>query len=202
MSSDPKKRDNFGSVINPGEVVLRSLTVDDVSERYVGWLNDPETNRYLEVRFGVPHTVESVRSFVRDCFESGRVHLGIFVAGNHVGNVTCSLDHANRHSTIAFLIGEVEYRGVGLAKLAISGALSHLFENLGIHRVEASAYANHAASLGLMKTLGFQQEGIMRDRFIFEGEYVDDVAVAVLDHEWRELSQKYPPIKVIDTLSH
>ena len=147
----------------------------------------------------MPHTVESVRSFVRDCVELGRVHLGIFIDGVHVGNVTCSPDYANRHSTIAFLIGEVEYRGVGLVKLAISGTLSYLFENLGIHRVEASAYANHDASLWLLKSLGFQQEGIMRDRFIFEGNYVDDVAVAILDHEWRELSQKYPPIKVIDT---
>jgi len=29
-------------------LVLRQLTLEDVSEKYVGWLNDPDVNRFLE----------------------------------------------------------------------------------------------------------------------------------------------------------
>ena len=47
MSDDPQKRGESRIVINPSEVVLRSLVVDDVGERYVDWLNDPEINKYL-----------------------------------------------------------------------------------------------------------------------------------------------------------
>jgi RimJ/RimL family protein N-acetyltransferase len=139
----------------------------------------------------VPHTINSVKSFVQDCVESKRIHLGIFVAGVHVGNITCSPDFVNRHSSIAFLIGDNKYRGLGLAKLAISGVLTYLFQTLGIHRVEASAYSTHEVSLGLMKSLGFQEEGIFRERFIFEDEFVDDVAVSILDREWLKRYQDY-----------
>ena len=154
------KLDEPRSSVTPENILIRPLTVDDVGERYVSWLNDPETNKYLEVRLGVPHTINSVKSFVQDCVESKRIHLGIFVAGVHVGNITCSPDFVNRHSSIAFLIGDNKYRGLGLAKLAISGVLTYLFQTLGIHRVEASAYSTHEVSLGLMKSLGFQEEGI------------------------------------------
>ena len=32
-------------------VTLRPLTVSDFSDQYLGWLNDPEINRYLETQW-------------------------------------------------------------------------------------------------------------------------------------------------------
>ena len=194
-----RKDDTSGldrSVIDPDSVVIRSLLVADVGERYVGWLNDPQTNRFLEVRYGVPHTIESVREFVQDCVDSDRIHLGIFVDDKHVGNVTCSPDYANKHATIAFLIGEQDFLGRGLAKMAVGSTLNYLFQDLDFHRVEASAYANHDASLGLMESLGFVREGVMKDRFLFEDEFVDDVMVAILADQWRHSASKTVIVRV------
>ena len=63
------------------------LLPEDVSEDYVGWLNDPEINEFLEVRHHA-HTLASVREYVRECLEKKRHHYGVFHGERHVGNVT------------------------------------------------------------------------------------------------------------------
>ena len=50
-------------------VALRVLTIDDVSERYVSWMNDQEINQYLESRY-TAHDLSSVQSFVADMYAS------------------------------------------------------------------------------------------------------------------------------------
>ena len=43
---------------------LRPITIDDVNETYVEWLNDPEVNQFLENRFEV-HTLASARAYLQ-----------------------------------------------------------------------------------------------------------------------------------------
>lgn len=46
-------------------LIYRMLCVDDVTQCYVDWLNDPEVNRYLETRHD-QQTKESCRKYVAD----------------------------------------------------------------------------------------------------------------------------------------
>ena len=54
-------------MLKVSQIYLRRLTEDDVTEKYVSWLNDPEINQYLESRFSV-HTIEETRSFIRSVY--------------------------------------------------------------------------------------------------------------------------------------
>ena len=45
-------------------IYLRELGDDDISDRYISWLNDSEINKYLDTRFS-KHNFESVQDFVR-----------------------------------------------------------------------------------------------------------------------------------------
>jgi UDP-4-amino-4,6-dideoxy-N-acetyl-beta-L-altrosamine N-acetyltransferase len=63
-------------------------------------------------------------------------------------------------------------------------ALNHVFTVMQVHKVCGQALAFNTASLGLHKSLGFQQEGTLREQHCIEGEYQDLVCFGLLKQEW------------------
>src|SRR5437773_4535985 len=90
-------------------VELFLLEPGDVTEHYVGWLNDPAVNRYLESRFSV-HTIESTREFVESCIASpSTLLLGIRsndLQGVHVGNIKVQIDGHHGLGEVGILVGD------------------------------------------------------------------------------------------------
>src|SRR5688572_19759364 len=105
-----------------GQVEFFLLEPDLVTERYVGWLNDPLINRYLESRY-VTHTLESTRDFVAGALANpDALFLGIRQrsTGLHVGNIKVELNRRHGLGEIGILIGERAVHGQGIATTAIS----------------------------------------------------------------------------------
>jgi [ribosomal protein S5]-alanine N-acetyltransferase len=95
---------------------LRPLTEADVTDAYVGWLNDPEVVRYLETRHA-PQTRESVRAFVDAVNGRENEHLfGIFerVDARHIGNIKVGPVHPiHAVADVSLLIGARDVWGRG-----------------------------------------------------------------------------------------
>ena len=45
-------------------VKLRELNTTDASSIYVGWLNDPDVNKYLEPSDN-PHTLDTITNYIK-----------------------------------------------------------------------------------------------------------------------------------------
>ena len=58
------------------------------------------------------------------------------------------------------------------------------FEELGLHRVEADVDPRNARSLRLLERLGFQQEGLLRERYHVSGEIQDAALLGLLRTDW------------------
>jgi hypothetical protein len=70
--------------IESKSLILRKLTIKDISENYVSWLNDEEINSYLEIRH-TRQTFESCKIFIDACNNDNSSHLfGIFLKDNPV----------------------------------------------------------------------------------------------------------------------
>ena len=70
-----------------GDLALRELTSNDVSEKYVAWLNSSITMQYTEKKYKT-HTFENVTHYVKEKRKSNlEIFLGIFFHDNHVGNL-------------------------------------------------------------------------------------------------------------------
>lgn len=74
--------------------------------------------------------------------------------------------------------------GRGLATEAALRVLEFAFRELGAHRVVAFSHAGNAASLRVMKKLGLQQEGLLRETRQWQGGWADEVVYAILDREF------------------
>jgi len=75
--------------IESNRLILRELNLDDVTSKYISWLNDPVINKSLESRF-THHTHESVKQFIEGVMKnSNDILFGIFDKKNkkHIGNI-------------------------------------------------------------------------------------------------------------------
>jgi ribosomal-protein-alanine N-acetyltransferase len=76
--------------------------------------------------------------------------------------------------------------GRGLASEAVALALDWGFRNLGLHRIEADIDPRNEASRTLLARLGFQPEGVLRERFFVGNQPADSELHGLLAQEWRD----------------
>jgi len=184
--------------VDPQKVVLRQLSLNDVSEKYIGWLNDPEVYQFMGLRHKIPVTQQDVIRYVETCNKNKRHHWGIFNDGEHVGNVTCGYYERNCHwADISNIIGEKKFRGTNLAKFALVGAIDYLFNIAGLHRLQAGTVSLHFASIALLTNIGMRKEAVLKKASIVDNKYVDHIIFGILKEEWLKRNSKIPSVKVI-----
>lgn len=169
-------------------VFLRALMSDDVSERYLSWLNDEETTKGLAS--GVfPSTLAELRAFVeRTTSNRNTVMLAICEqsSGVHIGNIKLDqLDWVSRTCELGILIGDKNYWGKGYGYEVCSLVLNYAFEDLNIRKVSLAVYANNPAAIKLYQKLGFQEEGRLRQHIFEGGEYHDKFFMGLFKEELR-----------------
>jgi len=178
-------------------IYLRPLKNNDVSEKYVSWLNDPDVNRYLDVRHSTPESMNDVARFVKNCQANKRPHWGIFLKEQHIGNISCSLYNLlYRWIDISFLIGEKSLWGNGICTNAVASVIDYLFKDQVFHRIQGGACSLNKVSIHMFNKLGFRQEACFRDAALLEGKYVDDLKYGILADEWLHYNFNYIRYKV------
>ena len=183
--------------IDYSKIVLRQLEVQDVSEAYVKWLNDPEVNKFLEIRHLTPILKQDVIKFVEMCNEINRYHWGIIYDRKHVGNISCSIvDKMNKYVNISNLIGEKKYWNSDICKLSLNAAMNYLFCNSHFNRIEAGTYSVHLSGITLLTNLGFKKEGVQKERAIVNGKYIDYVLFGITKKEWDLHNHSLPLVKI------
>lgn len=164
-------------------VTLRPLTVADVSDVYVGWMNDPVTNRFMETRWRA-HARADVEAFVAEKAKSEAEFLfGIFLTadGRHVGNLKIGPIDANHgRGDLSYFVGEPDLRGQGVASEAVALGVRIGFEQLGLHKLTAGIYAHNGESGRVLSKNGFLAEGRRPAHFAFEGGRDDMVEYGLI----------------------
>jgi len=104
--------------------------------------------------------------------------------GELVGEVVLNEFDADANScNFRTLIG-APGRGRGLGTEAARLILGYGFEQLGLHRISLDVYAFNPRGKRVYDKVGFVVEGVRRDAFRFDGEYTDEIMMAILADEW------------------
>lgn len=157
-------------------ITLKVLTPKDVSDKYVNWFNDYEVVRYTEQKF-VQHNKKGVIDFVKDKLNSNiDLLFGIFFDTRHIGNIKLGpIDFNHKVSDISFVIGDKEMWGKGVMTQVIDFVVGLAFNDVGLDKITAGAYANNVGSIKTLKRNGFIVEGRRIKQTLFEGERIDAV---------------------------
>jgi ribosomal-protein-alanine N-acetyltransferase len=74
--------------------------------------------------------------------------------------------------------------GLGYMQESVGRMLQYGFEELGLNRVEADTDPRNAASGRSLERLGFQREGLLRERWIVGDEVSDTALYGLLRSDW------------------
>jgi ribosomal-protein-alanine N-acetyltransferase len=97
------------------------------------------------------------------------------------------LDWRNRRCEFGpIFIGEMEYRGRGLAKEAEVLVLDYCFNHLGLHKVIAHVPESNAEVIRLHEAAGFRRDTLLRDHIYRRGAFEDLHVLSCLEDEFRE----------------
>ena len=78
---------------------------------------------------------------------------------------------------------DAEQQGQGIMHEALARACRHVFEVLGLHRIQANHLLQNDRSARLLRRLGFQVEGHARDYLFIDGAWRDHVLTSLTNED-------------------
>jgi len=143
--------------------VLRTLSTDDASPLWAGWLNDPASALMLNVPPRVV-TVEQLRELIRAVDQYEKLLLGIFVLGSnrHIGVVRFRFIDGRKRVIPGVLIGEAEWRNAGVLHEVANAIGTYLFETFGLEAMVARVPVHNALMRKYLEDREWQLVGRMQ----------------------------------------
>lgn len=99
---------------------------------------------------------------------------------------TCGLhllDAHNQHAEVGYDLAKAYWRQ-GIMTEALRPVLRYGFDTLKLHRLEANVTQGNTASAKTLLKMGFQQEGIWRERAYLRGQFYDLLQFGLLRREF------------------
>lgn len=179
-------------VIETDRLVVRHLEKKDLSD-FLIYRSNPEVTKYQG--FDVMNAIEA-EAFIEDNALKNYGVPGEWVqyaienraTGKVIGDCAIKLDQWDpRIAEIGITISHLEQKK-GYAKEILIAILNFLFKEKVIHRVVEIVDAENIASIKLLESIGFRQEGHFIENIFFKGKWGSEYQYALLKREWDQKS--------------
>lgn len=172
--------------------VLRLAQAEDAEEYYQQNFNplDAEVARLTGCKTEFTH--DEVVNFFLQCVESNARYNFLIIApdGRIIGeSVINEIDFETRSANYRIGIFHSNERGKGIGSWAVKMTRDFAFEKLKLHRLELDVFSFNTRAEKAYLTAGFKCEGVLRDAVWDGKEYADDILMAILEDEWREIRE-------------
>ncbi len=138
---------------------LRPLSTIDVTERYLGWLKDLNSNRFIQTASS-DHTLESLKNYVKARQDREDIlFLGIFLKedGLHIGNIKFEpIDYINRTTIMGVLIGDLDWLGKGVFFEVINACAEWLSRNYSLNTIFLGVDIENRSAIRAYLKAGFR----------------------------------------------
>lgn len=168
-------------VLKGEKVYLKVLTADDAEDllnyykRNREFLSQYEPKReesFYTIDVQKQSLIQSYKEYLRD----EGVHFGIFRDGNMIGRIRISniVQGVFRNAFIGYSIDQ-QCQGNGYMKEAVKLVLSYAYEELELHRIEATTLVDNIRSQGVLRGCGFTELGVSKDYLFLNGKWRDHI---------------------------
>ena len=180
------------NLITP-RLTVRNLKMTDLSDFHV-YRSNPEVTKYQG--FDVMD-IEQAAGFIKQNSRKQFGKAGQWVqygiesreTGKLIGDCAIKVDQFDiRIAEIGITISHLEQRK-GYAKEVLLSVLKFLLDRKEIHRVVEIVDAENTASINLLKSIGFRQEGHFIENIFFKGKWGNEFQYAMLKREWDTKSE-------------
>ena len=165
--------------LNTERLTLRNLTPENTEEMLDYYIrNEEHLRQYEPTRDSGFYTYEGQKEILTESFrqfiDGTSIDLGIFKDEKLIGKIKLSniVYGILRNAFVGYSIDK-EYQGKGYTKEALNTVCSYAFEEMGLHRLEASTLMENSRSQGVLKACGFNELGISEKYLYINGEWRD-----------------------------
>jgi [ribosomal protein S5]-alanine N-acetyltransferase len=178
-------------LFNTTRLKIRKLRESDLDAFYL-YRSNPEVTKYQGFD---TFSKEQALEFINDqnkkflLLPGEWVQYGIENSGDQqlVGDCAVYLHQSDsRIAELGITISHVHQRR-GYAKETMLGLMNFLFGEKGIHRIVETVDVKNEASIKMLKSLFFRQEGHFHENIFFKGKWGSEYQFAMLYHEWDTL---------------
>ncbi|NHJ85291.1 MAG: GNAT family N-acetyltransferase [Asgard group archaeon] len=176
------------------KVKLRSFELTDLDSIMRFW-NAIDLRR--ELGPVIPESREERAEWIRKTWENRRKGTEYIFAieelstGEFLGHASLRNVRAiNRTASVSIAIYDSNNRSKGFGTDAMILLLKIGFDYLNLHRIGLNVFETNPRAIHVYEKVGFTKVGIHRHTDFVEGSYVNDVAMDILEDEWREKYHK------------
>ena len=165
---------------------IRPIRIDDL-DSIMTWVNDPEVvGRYAY--FSKPFSKEAEAEWIEQKIASQTDFFYVIEneEGHYIGN--CAIEKIHwpaKHGRLSITIGNKKERGKGHGFRAINLLLDNAFNEHGLHKIFLIVTVSNQRGINLFKKCGFVEEGLLKDHYIINGEFVDMFMMRIIDSEFK-----------------
>lgn len=179
-----------------GNYILRTLTPDDASHRWAGWMSEPKNQRLLNAA-GKAMTRDDVCAYIKRFDQKSHHLIGIFVkaTGQHIGFFRLDIDHNLKRCMMFLMIGEQKYRHWSVTDDIRVPFQDYIFDELGLNAILATVLTSNQAMVRYMQKSGWVIDKTAASPVKSEtGNAVPDLCFMRLSREaWQTWKQKNLP---------
>jgi RimJ/RimL family protein N-acetyltransferase/alkylhydroperoxidase family enzyme len=109
---------------------------------------------------------------------------------------TCLLfrfDEGSARAELGYVLGRAHW-SKGYMREALAALIDCAFGSMGLRRLEAAIDPSNVSSARLLRGLGFTREGLLRQRWLDEGQPGDEEVYGLLRHESRSIRDAAGPM--------
>lgn len=167
---------------------LRPITEAD-TDNIVRWRNLESVKRNLYTR--EPVTRESHLQWLHGQVNTGRCIQ--YILESPEGDIGIAfiknIDNFHKKGEYGIFIGEESARGKGYGRRATELMLQKAFEELGLNRVSLHVFEENLPGIRAYEHAGFKIEGVLRNDFRYENEYLNAVVMGITRKMWLALQR-------------
>jgi ribosomal-protein-alanine N-acetyltransferase len=175
--------------LSAADVCLRPLSLSDAEAIYK-ILSDPESMKYWSDQ-PIKHVDEASEVLRKDLESDAKGNSLCWAVtlkdqDELIGKcILFSFDRQNQRAEIGYLLNRKYWRQ-GLMHQALVAVINYAFNTLKLHRIEADSDPKNVGSLAILEKLGFQREGLFRERWRVYDRWDDSVMLGLLSSEWSD----------------
>ncbi len=168
------------------KIYLRELLKEDIDEIYTLSLNK-DVSRY-NGGCGSITSKESLKEHFKYFNKPSEKYFIIATKNNGIVGYTAyrKSKYCDDVYSISLTIGKY-YWGKGYGYDSMQTVLNYLFNKKKAHKIELEVVSDNVKAINLYNKCGFIEEGIRRQKYHYDGVYLDTVLMGILYSEYKKL---------------
>lgn len=176
---------------------VRTLEVDDASDRWASWFQQPAVREGLNLA-SPPKTKSELAAYIEKFDQSSKILVGIFDRTNNllIGLLTAHIDWSIGRYLANTVVGEADYRHRGVMLELTRPFRDYFFDTLGLKVMTATALATNAPIINYLKKTGWTLNQTLKNHAIsaVDGKPIDLHLFSITRDAWHAWKAANPDL--------